>query len=84
LAFATADSVGLKVAAPSDASSAELFLAGGDGYLFTQPEAETTDGDTIFEADIITRPKAKPAKGEGIHYTLVTDDGAVSGLLPYF
>ena len=31
----------------------------------------------------VTRPDETPA-GPGLHYTLVTDAGAVSGLLPYF
>lgn len=36
-----------------------------------------------WQAEIITRPKQRPPN-EGLHYTLVTPAGAVSGLLPYF
>ena len=41
------------------------------------------DGRTFFTINA-TRPATKPASGDGLHYTLVTGNGAVSGILPYF
>jgi len=76
-------SVTLEVAAPGDADKAELFLAGSEGYMFSLAKPATEAGKQIWKADIITRPKATPT-GDGLHYTLVTPTGAVSGLLPYF
>ncbi|WP_019169809.1 protein-disulfide reductase DsbD domain-containing protein [Pseudaminobacter salicylatoxidans] len=67
---------------PSGASSADLFIAGGDGYVFATPRKIEKDGKTQFSVEILDRPAAKPVGG-GLHYTLVTDKGAVSGMLPY-
>ena len=72
----------LEAVVPGKPESAELYLAGEDGYVFTTPVREQRDGKTFFSLEV-TRPD-EPAKGAGIHYTLVTDEGAVSGLLPYF
>jgi DsbC/DsbD-like thiol-disulfide interchange protein len=76
------DKAGLKAAFPGDPETAELFIAGEDGYVFTTPVKEERDGQTFFTIEV-TRPGETP-KGQGIHYTLVTDGGAVSGVLPYF
>ncbi len=76
-------SVTLEVATPGEADKAELFLACGDGYWFAPAKPATEAGKEIWKAVIITRPKDKPA-GEGLHYTLVTPSGAVSGFVPYF
>jgi DsbC/DsbD-like thiol-disulfide interchange protein len=67
---------------PGDTAKAEFFLAGGEGYSFTTPKLEQKDGKTLFSVEVLDRPTAKPADS-GLHYTLVTDKGAVSGLLPY-
>jgi DsbC/DsbD-like thiol-disulfide interchange protein len=72
----------LEATFPSDPEGAELFIAGEDGYVFSTPVREQRDGKTFFSLEV-TRPDEKPA-GPGLHYTLVTDTGAVSGLLPYF
>lgn len=61
----------------------DFFLAGSDGYLFGTPKKVVSGDKTQFIASIITRPKQKPG-GAGLHYTLSTAAGSVSGLLPYF
>ncbi|MCX7304215.1 MAG: protein-disulfide reductase DsbD family protein [Hyphomicrobiales bacterium] len=63
-------------------SSAELFIAGEDGYLFTTPVRDERGGRTYFTVEV-TRPQEAPS-GPGLRYTLVTDAGAVSGVVPYF
>jgi DsbC/DsbD-like thiol-disulfide interchange protein len=67
---------------PGNADSAELFISGEDGYVFSTPVREERDGKTFFSVEV-TRPDETPA-GPGLHYTLVTNAGAVNGLLPYF
>ena len=69
-------------ALPFGASSAELFLAGDDGYVFAAPKRNEKNGKTVFSVEVLDRPALNPAAG-GLHYTLVTDRGAVSGILPY-
>jgi DsbC/DsbD-like thiol-disulfide interchange protein len=68
---------------PAGAEEAELFLAGSDGYMFGPAKAERSGGKFRFSAEIVTRPKVRPGN-QGLHYTLVTSKGAVSGILPYF
>lgn len=72
----------LEAVFPGDPETAELFIAGEDGYAFSTPVRAERDGKTVFTADV-TRPDSPP-EGPGLHYTLVTDAGSVSGLLPYF
>ncbi|HEY6633177.1 MAG TPA: protein-disulfide reductase DsbD domain-containing protein [Rhizobiaceae bacterium] len=72
----------LEAAFPGDPETAELFIAGEDGYVFSTPVREERDGKTFFSVEM-TRPDEAP-KGAGLHYTLVTDKGAVNGVLPYF
>jgi len=67
---------------PAAPAAAELFIAGADGYLFTTPVREERDGKTFFTVEV-TRPDQTPS-GPGLHYTLATDAGAVSGVVPYF
>ncbi|MEP9370925.1 protein-disulfide reductase DsbD domain-containing protein [Mesorhizobium sp. KR1-2] len=67
---------------PGDATSAQFFLAGGDGYTLATPQREEKDGKTLFSVEILDRPTAKPAAG-GLHYTLVAGNDSVRGLLPY-
>ena len=72
----------LEATFPGDPATAELFIAGGDGYVFSAPVREERHGKTFFSVEV-TRPDEAP-KGAGLHYTLVTDRGAVNGVLPYF
>jgi DsbC/DsbD-like thiol-disulfide interchange protein len=68
---------------PGDAKGADLFLAADGDYTFEEPERTEKDGRTFFTMNA-TRPGTPPAGGQGLHYTLVTEGGAVSGILPYF
>ena len=72
----------LQATFPGDPATAELFISGEEGYLFSTPVREERDGKTFFSLEV-TRPDETPT-GLGLHYTLVTDAGAVNGLLPYF
>jgi len=74
--------VTLEATFPGDPSTAELFISGEDGYVFTTPVREERDGKTYFSVEV-TPPDEKPT-GPGLHYTLVTNAGAVNGILPYF
>jgi DsbC/DsbD-like thiol-disulfide interchange protein len=67
---------------PGDPASAEFFLAGEEGYAFGAPERIGDDGKTLFSVEILARPDSAPT-GDGLHYTLVTDTGAVSGNIPF-
>ena len=67
---------------PGDSASADFFIASGDGYTFSTPIRSQRDGKTFFSMDVDL--PAPLRTGPGLHYTLVTDSGAVSGLLPYF
>ncbi|NGO52261.1 protein-disulfide reductase DsbD domain-containing protein [Allomesorhizobium camelthorni] len=67
---------------PGDPASAEFFLAGADGYAFGTPERVEKEGKTLFSLEILARPDSVPA-GDGLHYTLVTDAGAVGGRIPF-
>ncbi len=77
-----AGAIRLEAAFVGDPATAELFIAGSDGYTFTAPVRSLENGKVIFTTRV-DMPAAKPG-GPGLHYTLVTDAGAVSGLLPYF
>jgi DsbC/DsbD-like thiol-disulfide interchange protein len=72
----------LEAVFPGDPQSAELFIAGDEGYSFTTPERSEKDGKTLFSTEVSL--PARVGTGSGLHYTLVTSAGAVSGLLPYF
>jgi DsbC/DsbD-like thiol-disulfide interchange protein len=65
-----------------DPASAEFFLAASDGYAFGTPERVEKEGKTLFSLEILARPDSVPA-GDGLHYTLVTNSGAVGGLIPF-
>lgn len=67
---------------PQSTQSAELFVAGEDGYAFGTPVAKAGDGKFTFEVPVLSRPAEKPS-GEGVPYTLTSSGGAVSGFLPY-
>jgi DsbC/DsbD-like thiol-disulfide interchange protein len=77
-----AKTVVLEAVFPGDPQSAELFVAGDEGYAFTVPRRMAKDGKTLFSTEV--ELPARLGTGPGLHYTLVTDAGAVSGLLPYF
>lgn len=82
ITHASPETVTVEAAFPGDAAAVDFFLAGENGYSFAAPEKTVADGRVTFSVDILNRPDAKPADG-ALHYTLVTDAGAVSGLLPY-
>lgn len=67
---------------PPAAETAELFVAGEDGYVFGTPVAKTGGGKLVFEVPVLSRPAARPP-GAGVPYTLTSPAGAVSGFLPY-
>lgn len=77
-----AQTVVLEAALPGDPASAELYLAGEEGYTFTTPTKTIKDGKALFTSEVSL--PARTGTGPGLRYTLVTDSGAVSGLLPYF
>ncbi len=77
-----AQTVLLEASVHGDPASAELFIAGEEGYTFTTPIRTVKDGKAYFATEVSL--PAQRGTGEGIHYTLTTDAGAVSGLLPYF
>lgn len=66
---------------PGDPASAEFFIAGGDGATFTTPVRSQRDGKTFFTTDVSL--PASPGAAPSYYYTLVTDSGAVSGLLRF-
>ena len=68
---------------PGDPASAELFVAGDQDYALGAPRRTEKEGRTQFSIEILNHPAPLPAEG-GLHYTLVTDAGSVSGLLPLF
>ncbi|MBA3448009.1 MAG: hypothetical protein H0T56_10455 [Pseudaminobacter sp.] len=67
---------------PGDPASAEFFIAGEQGYAFGAPERAEQDGKTLFTVDVLGSPVNAPTTG-GLRYTLVTNAGSVSGLIPY-
>jgi DsbC/DsbD-like thiol-disulfide interchange protein len=67
---------------PGNPTSADFFIAGENGYSFAAPKRMDRDGKTLFSIEILNRPAQAPAEG-GLHYTLVSDAGSVSGILPY-
>jgi len=72
----------VEVIAPGDPGAVDFFLAGDVNYAFGPPEKVVKDGKIVFsfKADI---PEGPAASG-GLHYTLVGQSGAVSGIIPYF
>jgi DsbC/DsbD-like thiol-disulfide interchange protein len=67
---------------PGGGEGADVFIAAEDGYSFEEPKRSQKDGRTYFTMGA-SRPDTHPSSG-GMHYTLVTNAGAVSGILPYF
>jgi DsbC/DsbD-like thiol-disulfide interchange protein len=68
--------------AKAQAEASDFFLAGEDGYLFGDTTFEQLNDQIKFSVKIITQPKTKPT-GAGLHYTLVTKQGAAAGTIPY-
>ena len=66
---------------PGDPASAELFVAGAEGYVYGTPEKTMKDGKTLFSVPALAYP-ARVSPGDEFHYTLVTAAGSVSGRLP--
>lgn len=68
---------------PGNADTADLFVAGDQGYMLGPPTRVARNGDTIrFSVPVIDHPDETPT-GPGLHYTLTGDKGAVQGFLPY-
>ncbi|MFC5385266.1 protein-disulfide reductase DsbD domain-containing protein [Aquamicrobium segne] len=82
LVSSTDATLNVEVFLPQDAHTADLFIAGEDGYVFDTPLLKNNGKKTIFEVAVIRRPAQKPS-GKGVPYTLTSPQGAVSGFLPY-
>ncbi len=72
----------LEAALPQGSGDAAMFIAGEEGYAFEQPRRLDKDGRVLFTVKA-SKPDVPPASG-GLRYTLVTEAGAVSGVLPFF
>ncbi|MDQ6435961.1 protein-disulfide reductase DsbD family protein [Mesorhizobium sp. LHD-90] len=77
-----ADTLTVEAVLPAGAEDADLFLAAEGDYSFEEPKRWQKDGRTFFSIPA-GRPETPPTSG-GLHYTLVTSAGAVSGVLPFF
>lgn len=82
LAASDGERLTVAVRVPPGAETRDFFLAGTEDYLFGPPVRSSTDGRTIFTVPILTAPATKPS-GPGLSYTLVSDRGAVGGILPF-
>lgn len=82
LAYSHKSAMTVTASLPQAANTAELFVAGEDGYAFGTPVAKASDGTFSFEVPVLARPAEKPS-GEGIPYTLTSSGEAVSGFLSY-
>lgn len=69
----------IKVTVPGGSQPIDLFIAGADGFQFGLPKLKRPpDGQPFFVVKVLSRPD----KGGGrLPYTLVSDRGAVSGVL---
>lgn len=76
------DKLVVEAIVPGGGEDADVFIAADEGYSFEEPKRSRKDGRTYFTI-VATRPDTHPSSG-GMHYTLVTNAGAVSGILPYF
>lgn len=70
----------VETALPDDAGMADLFVAGAHGVMFGNTGSQQENGRTVFSTPILAQPETIPA-ATIIHYTLVTDRGAVNGTL---
>lgn len=76
----SADHLTIQAALPA-AGDPVVFVASADGYALGLPKRDPTDPQR-FSIEIVDRPTTRP-DGPGLPYTLVTEQGAVSGYLPY-
>ena len=76
------DEVVVEAAYPGEPNAVDFFLAGSAGYLFGPPERRLNGEQLVFSVPILERPDKAPDSG-GLLYTLVSEGGAVSGMLPY-
>lgn len=67
---------------PPGYEATDFFLAASDGFSFGMSEPAQKDGKQLFSVKVLDRPGNRP-EGAGLHFTLTTTQGAVSGLLPY-
>ncbi|MDI6026637.1 protein-disulfide reductase DsbD family protein [Corticibacterium sp. UT-5YL-CI-8] len=70
----------LEAVTPSP-GKARVFVASTEGYELGLPKRQSDDSN-VFSIKLVARPKDKPV-GPGLPYTMVSDQGAVSGYLPY-
>lgn len=73
------ESLDVSVAVPGDPSAAELFVAGSDGYSLGAPTRIVKDGRPYFAIPVLSRPRE--ATAASLPYTLVSNSGAVSGMI---
>lgn len=74
-----AERVAVKVTVPGGSHPVDLFIAGTGGFQFGLPKLKTgPNGEQFFAIKVLSRPER--AEG-GLPYTLVSDTGAVSGVL---
>jgi DsbC/DsbD-like thiol-disulfide interchange protein len=78
----TGETLTVEAVVPPGTTVVDVFIAADQGYSFQEPQRSERDGRTFFTLGV-AKPESSPATG-GLHYTLVTDKGAVSGLLPLF
>ncbi|MIL09605.1 hypothetical protein BZU93_27480, partial [Salmonella enterica subsp. enterica] len=76
----TGDTLTLDIKSP--ARLKDIFVAGDSGYVFGDDYLVFADTGARAMIQIVRRPKEKP-DGPGLTYTLITENGAVSGLIPY-
>ncbi len=76
------DEIRVEAHVPHGDQPTAFFLASSDGYYLAQPEKIEKDGRTYFSVRVLEHPDSRP-EGDGLHYTLVAGDRAVSGVLPY-
>jgi DsbC/DsbD-like thiol-disulfide interchange protein len=73
------DSLILHAELPAADGEAYLFLSAEGGQLTLLDPAASQSGKYAFEAQVITAPEP----GANLHYTLVQEDMAVSGTIPF-
>lgn len=65
-----------------DPDRVDFFIAGEQGFVFGTPVRREADGKLSFSVPILDRPAASPRDG-ALRYVLVTEAGAVEGMLPF-
>jgi len=78
------DKLTVEAQLPADASKAELFVAATQSHTFEEPELVSQEaGKAVFSVPLLDPPEDDGGQQDAIHYTLVTDDDAVSGVLTF-